>query len=548
MNDDLPSNMGCYLARRFVQLGIEDFFCVPGDYNLVLLDQFLREKKLRMINCCNELNAGYAADGYARAKGVAVLCVTFTVGGLSAINAVAGSYSDNLPVIVISGCPNSNDFSTERVVHHTIGLPQFSQVSSCFRQVTCHTAIIKSVENAAQKIDYAIEQALALRKPVYLEIACNLPAVEHYSFKAPVCPLSGSVEVSNREMLNSCVNEIVAVLDESVKPVLVAGSKMRRHLNSGSIEAFLDLADASGYAYACMPDAKGLVDENKPSFIGTYWGQVSDPFCCEAVESADRYIFVGPNFNDYTTVGYSTLISESKMIVIRGHEVVIGGSLRFHGVLQADVLRSLTKKVKRNQASLNNWRRMFVPPGLPPALGKGGTLTTNVLMHHIQCSLTSDMAIVVETGDSWFNGQKLRLPSGCGYECQMQYGSIGWSVGAVLGMSSALKDEKRVLALIGDGSFQMTCQEVSSMIKFGCNPIIVLINNDGYTIEVEIHDGPYNNIQSWNYSLIISAFATNASVYTYKVTTESEAEEALQKVIISALFLFYLLFFRFLTF
>ena len=179
------------------------------------------------------------------------------------------------------------------------------------------------MENAAQKIDYAIEQALALRKPVYLEIACNLPAVEHYSFKAPVCPLSGSVEVSNREMLNSCGNEIVAVLDESVKPVLVAGSKMRRHLNSGSIEAFLDLADASGYAYACMPgkyffpffffllallthfflisDAKGLVDENKPSFIGTYWGQVSDPFCCEAVESADRYIFVGPNFNDYTT-------------------------------------------------------------------------------------------------------------------------------------------------------------------------------------------------------------------------------------------------------
>ena len=100
------------------------------------------------------------------------------------------------------------------------------------------------------------------------------------------------------------------------------------------------------------------------------------------------------------------------MIVIRGHEVVIGGSLRFHGVLQSDVLKELAKKVKRNEAAFNNWRRMFVPPGLPPALGKGGTLTTNVLMHHIQCSLTSDMAIVVETGDSWFNGQKLRLPSG----------------------------------------------------------------------------------------------------------------------------------------
>jgi pyruvate decarboxylase len=289
--------MGCYLARRFVQMGIEDFFCVPGDYNLVLLDQFLKEKKLRMINCCNELNAGYAADGYARAKGVAVLCVTFTVGGLSAINAVAGAYSDNLPVIVISGCPNSNDFSTERVVHHTIGLPQFNQVSSCFRKVTCHSAIIKSVENAAQKIDDCLEKAIALKKPVYIEIACNLPAVDHYSFKPPLCLLSAAVEQSNPEMLEKCVLEICRVLDTAVKPVLVAGSKMRRHVNSGSVEAFLTLADASGYAYACMPDAKGLIDENRPSFIGTYWGQVSDPFCCEAVESADRYVFVGPNFN-----------------------------------------------------------------------------------------------------------------------------------------------------------------------------------------------------------------------------------------------------------
>ena len=170
-------------------------------------------------------------------------------------------------------------------------------MSSCFRKVTCHTAIIKSIENAAQKIDDCLEKAIALKKPVYIEIACNLPAVDHYSFKPPLCLLSPMLEQSNPEMLEKCVQEICAVLDASVKPVLVAGSKMRRHVHSGSIEAFLALADASGYAYATMPDAKGLIDENKPSFIGTYWGQVSDPFCCEAVESADRYIFVGPNFN-----------------------------------------------------------------------------------------------------------------------------------------------------------------------------------------------------------------------------------------------------------
>jgi len=84
----------------------------------------------------------------------------------------------------------------------------------------------------------------------------------------------------------------------------------------------------------------------------------------------------------------------------------------------------------------------------------------------------------------------MKLPPGCGYEFQMQYGSIGWSVGAVLGYALAAQPEgQRVVALIGDGSFQMTAQEVSTMIRYGADPIIVLINNGGYTIEVEIHDG-----------------------------------------------------------
>uniref|UniRef100_M1C3S6 pyruvate decarboxylase n=1 Tax=Solanum tuberosum TaxID=4113 RepID=M1C3S6_SOLTU len=129
--------LGCHLARRLVQIGVKDVFSVPGDFNLTLLDHLIAEPELNLIGCCNELNAGYAADGYARAKGVGACVVTFTVGGLSVLNAIAGAYSENLPVICIVGGPNSNDYGTNRILHHTIGLPDFSQELRCFQTVTC---------------------------------------------------------------------------------------------------------------------------------------------------------------------------------------------------------------------------------------------------------------------------------------------------------------------------------------------------------------------------------------------------------------------------
>jgi len=152
----------------------------------------------------------------------------------------------------------------------------------------------------------------------------------------------------------------------------------------------------------------------------------------------------------------------------------------------------------------------------------------NVLFKHIQAMLSGDTAVIAETGDSWFNCQKLKLPEGCGYEFQMQYGSIGWSVGATLGYAQAAKD-KRVIACIGDGSFQVTAQEVSTMLRWGHNSIIFLINNGGYTIEVEIHDGPYNVIKNWNYTGLVEAFHNGeGACYTAKVRTEEELTEALE--------------------
>ncbi|XP_068644203.1 pyruvate decarboxylase 1-like [Aristolochia californica] len=518
------ATLGRHLARRLVQIGVRDVFAVPGDFNLTLLDHLIAEPDLNLVGCCNELNAGYAADGYARAKGVGACVVTFTVGGLSILNAIAGAYSENLPLICIVGGPNSNDYGTSRILHHTIGLPDFTQELRCFQTVTCYQAVVNNLEDAHEMIDTAVSTALKESKPVYISISCNLPAIPHPTFTREPVPFCISPRVSNQMGLEAAVEAAAEFLTKAVKPVLVGGPKLRV-AKAGN--AFLELAEASGYAVAVMPSAKGLVPETLPRFIGTYWGAVSTAFCAEIVESADAYLFAGPIFNDYSSVGYSLLIKKEKAIIVQPERVVIGNGPAFGCVLMKDFLQALAKRIKCNTTAFENYRRIFVPPGVPLESKPRESLRVNVLFKHIQEMLTGETAVIAETGDSWFNCQKLKLPDGCGYEFQMQYGSIGWSVGATLGYAQAAKD-KRVIACIGDGSFQVTAQDVSTMLRCGQNTIVFLINNGGYTIEVEIHDGPYNVIKNWDYTGLVDAIHNGeGKCWTTKVQYEEELKEAI---------------------
>ncbi|KAL0398501.1 UNVERIFIED_CONTAM: Pyruvate decarboxylase 1 [Sesamum radiatum] len=410
--------LGRHLARRLVQIGVRDVFSVPGDFNLTLLDHLIEEPELNLVGCCNELNAGYAADGYARAKGVGACVVTFTVGGLSVLNAIAGAYSENLPVICIVGGPNSNDYGLIEFWHHTIGLPDFTQELRCFQTITC-TQLLITLDDR------------------YSDFHC---------FER---------KVSNELGLEAAVEAAAEFLNKAVKPVIIGGPKLRV---SRAQRAFVDLADASGYPIAVMPSGKGLVPEHHPHFIGTYWGAVSTSFCGEIVESADAYMFVGPIFNDYSSVGYSLLIKKEKSIVVQPNRVTIGNGPSLGWVFMTDFLNALAKKLKKNSTALENYRRIYVPPGIALKREKDEPLRVNILFKHIQEMLSGNTAVIAETGDSWFNCQKLSLPENCGYEFQMQYGSIGWSVGATLGYAQAVKN-KRVIACIGDGSFQLNVVE-----------------------------------------------------------------------------------------
>ena len=518
--------VGKYLAARLEQIGLKHYFMVPGDYNLVLLDELLENENLEQVGCCNELNAAYAAEGYARVNGAGAVFTTFNVGAYSALNGVAGAHAERLPVIMVSSSPNTNDLGENHILHHTVGTHDFTAQYEVFRQVTCSAVRIQHPDNAPVMIDEAISTALRERKPAYIEIPCNLSAAP---CPAPA-PFSAwpAWQPSNPRMLSDAVGVATDLIAKAKKPILLAGAHLRSY---GAIDAFRELAEALGCAVAVMPNAKGFFPEDHPQYAGIYWGEVSSPLCQAIVDWSDLVVAAGPVFSDYTTVGYSALPGRQRLISAHARVVRLPNA-EFTGVALADFLSDLAKKVQAHEATLTQYKRLkgtgsvtvraeAAPPEAP--------LSRVEMWRQIEQELDSKTTLLVETGDSWLNGMYTRLPGGARFEIEMQWGSIGWSVPASFGYAMGLEEDRRLISVIGDGSFQLTAQEVSNMIRHGQEVLIFLVNNRGYVIESAIHDGPYNYYKNWDYAGLVDVFnAGEGAGLGLTATTAAELADAIE--------------------
>ena len=518
--------IGNYLATRLEQIGIKHYFMVPGDYNLVLLDQLLANKNMQQIGCCNELNASYAAEGYARVNGCGAVITTMNVGSFSALNGVAGAYAERLPVIFVASGYNTNDDSANHILHHSLGTHDFTYQYEMFKYVTCAAVRIVHPGNAPSMIDYAIRTALRERKPAYIEIACNLsnaPCVEPGPYEAILAP-----EESNSHALATAVDKATALLGGAKKPILLAGAHLR--CSYGAIDAFRDVAEALGCAVAVMPDAKGFFPEDHPQYIGIYWGQVSSPGCEAVMDWADLILAAGPVFNDYTTVGWTGEPAAEKMINASARDVRFPDA-EYTNVAMADFLAGLAKNVQARDATLTQYHRIVtVPAEQVPAVDASAHLTRTELWHQIEQYLDSQSTLLCETGDTWCNGTFTRLPGGARFEIEMQWGSIGWATAATFGYAMGLEEDRRLVSVIGDGSFQLTAQEVANMIRYGQETTIFLVNNRGYVVESAIHDGPYNYFKNWDYAGLIDAFnADDGHGLGLTATTGKELADAITR-------------------
>ncbi|WP_248465547.1 indolepyruvate decarboxylase [Pectobacterium versatile] len=513
--------VGDYLLDRLTQIGIQHLFGVPGDYNLHFLDHVIRHPEIAWVGCANELNAAYAADGYARCRPAAALLTTFGVGELSAINGIAGSYAECLPVIHIAAAPSLASQHNGELLHHTLGDGDFSHFSRMAAEVTVAQASL-TVENATTEIDRVIGEALAQHKPVYLFLPLDVAAAP--AGTQPY-PLVIPEPLRSDESLQAFTAAATTMLSEARSVSLLADFLAQRAGVAGQIQRWLD---KTPLPHATLLMGKGTLNEQHRSFTGTYAGGGSHEAIRAHIEDADIIISIGVRYTDTITAGFSHQISSEKNIDIQPTLARVGGQV-FPAVPMSDAITAL-ENITAILAP--RWdHRTITPPALPQS-EHTNTLNQREFWQQMQRFLRSGDILVTDQGTSCFGAATLRLPAGCHFIVQPLWGSIGYSLPAAFGAQIA-EPERRVVLLIGDGSLQLTVQELGSIIRDRLNMVIVVLNNEGYTVERAIH-GPeqrYNDIAAWNWTQLPTALGANEDeIFCEQVCSPAALAQVLKQV------------------
>lgn len=509
--------VGNYILDRLAELGVDKVFGVPGDFNLFFLDDVLAHEKLDWVGNANELNAGYAADGYARVKGLGALVTTYGVGELSAINATAGSYAENVPVIHIVGAPSLSAQNSHLRMHHTLGDGDFKHFMRMASEVSAAVAALHPA-TAATDIDRVIRTAVIHRKPGYLMLPVDVSTMPA---TPPSRPLDVDSHVSSPD-IETLFKEAVTDFMRG-KSVTVLADIMAERL--GAVQDVRALVTETKFPFASLMWGKAVLNETKPNFAGIYVGGLSAEHTRAVVEDAEVLVCAGVEFTDTTTGIYSHQIDFGRVINIGAESTSIAG--RHYAPL---TMASALNIVKEVSLELGLKGTPFEAPTTDEPLPEitDEALTQDVLWRVLSSNLDEKNTVVVDMGTSFFGMATRKFPRNSRFIGMPLWGSIGYSIPALLGAAMADTDSRGVL-MVGDGSAQLTIQEIGTIIREGVNPVVFLINNDGYTIERSIHgvEAQYNDITAYDWSKIPSAFGgTDSNTVTLRATTVREFDEA----------------------
>ncbi|EBI6610522.1 alpha-keto acid decarboxylase family protein [Salmonella enterica] len=512
-----PYTVADYLLDRLAGCGIGHLFGVPGDYNLQFLDHVIDHPTLRWVGCADELNAAYAADGYARMSGAGALLTTFGVGELSAINGIAGSYAEYVPVLHIVGAPCSAAQQRGELMHHTLGDGDFRHFYRMSQAISAASAILDE-QNACFEIDRVLGEMLAARRPGYImlpaDVAKKTAIPPTQALALPVHEAQSGVETAFRYHARQCLmnSRRIALLADFLAGRFGLRPLLQRWMAETPI------------AHATLLMGKGLFDEQHPNFVGTYSAGASSKEVRQAIEDADRVICVGTRFVDTLTAGFTQQLPAERTLEIQPYASRIGETWFNLPMAQAvSTLRELCLECA------------FAPPptrsaGQPVRIDKG-ELTQESFWQTLQQYLKPGDIILVDQGTAAFGAAALSLPDGAEVVVQPLWGSIGYSLPAAFGAQTACPD-RRVILIIGDGAAQLTIQEMGSMLRDGQAPVILLLNNDGYTVERAIHGAAqrYNDIASWNWTQIPPALNAAQQAECWRVTQAIQLAEVLERL------------------
>lgn len=506
--------IGDFLIQRLVEAGVGHVLGVPGDYNLQFIEQIVAHDGVDFVGTCNELNAAYATDGYARLNGSAALLTTYGVGELSAIGGVAGAYAEHVPVVCITGAPPLNMMENAMPLHHSLGDGNYSNMMEAFSQFTCAQTLI-TPQNAAQEIDRVISTCLFEKLPVYIQLPSN---VSFLTIDAPSTPLP-NLSKSAPESLAIALKDLTTRLENAKSPALLIDMDVSR---LGLTDLIRTLVDKLQIPYASLSTGKAILSEQDPLFAGTYAGANSKPSARETVENSDCLISISPRFVEVNTALFTHNLPKDNTVILSNSGATIGHQ-HYEGVSARDMLEGVIGSLSERAKTAHP-----APEQSAWDVVADANLTQARLWPRMARFFESNDVIIAESGTSYHGLSSQTLPEGAVFLTQSIWGAIGYTLPATLGASLA-KPEKRHVLFIGDGSFQLTAQELSTLLRTGQKPIIFLLNNQGYTIERYIlgMERAYNDVAPWNYTALPSAFGDVTNCTTLKAATEGELETAL---------------------
>jgi TPP-dependent 2-oxoacid decarboxylase len=481
--------LGQFLFEYLYRRGVRHSFGIPGDFVLPTFT-WLEKSKIRSITMTHEPAAGFAADAYSRINGIGLVCVTYCVGGLNVLNAIAGAYAEKSPVVVVSGAPGRKDREKDPLLHHKV--KTFETQRRIYDEVTVASTVLLDEQRAAFEIVRCVEACLRHKRPVYIEVPHDI-----VDRNIPITGIpSAAPEKSDPHTLDAALSETLSLIRAANKPVILAGVELARYRTARSV---VRMAERMNIPIAADLLSKSAIPENHPLYLGVYGGAMSsDEHVREYVESADLVLMLGTFITDMSMGFYTAKLDRGRTVLATSERVSVQYH-RYDSIQFRDFLEALaTARIKPKHFSHPN------PHALPEQLKKAersDPLTMIDVFRILSLHLDERCCVIADIGDAIFGAVGIRSARQAQFIAPAYYMSMGFAVPASIGVAMAAK-KLRPYVLVGDGAFQMTGVEISTAVRLGLNPIIIVLNNDGYGTMRTIRAGGFNVITQWNYSKI----------------------------------------------
>jgi len=507
-------SIGQYLLQRLQDYGIADVFGIPGDYVLTFYSM-LEQSPINVFGCTREDCAGFAADAYARIHGMGAVCVTYCVGGLSICNSIAGAYAEKSPVVVITGSPGLHERINNPLLHHKVR--DFRTQYEVFEKLCVAGTELSDPVTAFREIDRVLEAAYRFKRPVYIEIPRDMvnvvPHVAH--------PFRSIELTSDPDATAESAEEAARLLSASQRPLILAGVEVHRF---GLQDELLALAERAAIPIAATLLGKSVIRETHPLYVGLYEGAMGRDEVTRFVEESDCLLLLGTFMTDLNLGIYTANLDPAKCIYATSEQLRIHHHF-FHDVLLGEFIRAVT-------ALGPSPARRDIPDAVRPKrpafhLEADRPISITRLMARLNEQLDDESTVIADTGDALFAATELTSRDRTDFISAAYYTSMGFSVPGALGAQVA-RPHERVIAICGDGAFQMTGMELSTLVREGFASIIIVLDNQGYGTERVLHAGEwkYNDIQPWRYSELPRVLGGGRG---YEVRTEGEFDAALRE-------------------